>query len=532
MGFKGEQPANSTAHRRFRSSAGYSSHYYTPAYAIVSPTTSETYGPAYGFNLVYTGSFSADVERFSHGFVRVLLGLNPLHLSIPVGPSETFNAPEVVAVYSDAGVGGMSRTYHDLFRHHLSRGNYTLETRPPLLNSWEGFFFDFNDTSLEHLAATTAGLGISLFVLDDGWFGTNYPRNNDSEGLGDWTPNPAKFPGGFEQFVNTADANIVNFTDNNLIFGIWVEPEMVDPKSDLYNAHPEWAMHAGSHTRTLTRNQLVLNLALPEVQDYIINAISGVIESAAIRYIKWDNNRGMNEMASPATDYEYMLGLYHIMDTLTSKYPQVLFEGCASGGGRFDAGILYYWPQSWTSDNTDAVDRLPIQFGTSVFFPPSAMGCHVSAVPNGSTGRNTTIRFRAHVAMMCGSFGFELNPAILSDSDLAAIPDIIAEAEKINPLVITGAFYRLALPEQSNWPAVQFVANDNSSSVVIAYQIRNSIKPVPPPLRMQGLEPSAQYSLQSAEFNGTYSGNTLMSSGVNLHFSGDADSQVVWLYKQ
>jgi len=515
----------------FRSTEGYSSHVHNPFFALHSPTATETSGEVWGFNLVYTGSFAATTERFSHGFVRVLLGLNPLHASIPVQPGETFTSPEAVAIYSSEGLGGMSRSFHNLYRNHLSRSNHTFETRPVLLNSWEGLGFSINQTSLDNLAQETADLGIKLFVNDDGWFGKSpFARINDTAGLGDWTPNPDHFPNGLGPYVATADSFTVANISEKLSFGIWIEPEMVNPNSTLYTEHPDWVMHAGNHVRTLTRNQLVLNLGLPEVQDYIITAISNVINSANIQYIKWDNNRGIHEMATPAADHEYILGMYRVMDNLTGSYPEILWEGCASGGGRFDAGILHYYPQSWTSDNTDAANRLTIQLGTSLAYPPSAMACHVSAVPNGLTSRNISIEYRAHVALMCGSFGFELNPTELSQEERSAIPSILSDWEKINPIVISGSFYRIAWPGDTNWPAVQFVSQNGTQAVVFAFQQMAMVKPAAPPLRMQGLDASAKYS--SNIFNGTYSGATLMNGGLNLDWNiADYQSMLIWLYK-
>jgi len=283
---------------------------------------------------------------------------------------------------------------------------------------------------------------------------------------------------------------------------------------------------------SLTRHQLVLNVGLPEVQDFIINFVSNLIDTINIQYIKWDNNRGIHEMPYPAADHQYILGLYRVIDTLTTKYPDVLWEGCASGGGRFDAGLLHYWPQSWTSDNTDGSNRLTIQMGTSLAYPPSAMGCHVSAVPNGLTHRNISIEYRAHVALMCGSFGFELNPSELSAEESAAIPSIMNLADRINPIVISGDFYRLALPDHHyNWPAVQFVAKNGSGSVVLAFQQQAMIKPVNPPLKLQGLDPEARY--YNDLDNVTYSGKTYMNSGINIQFdTADYQSKVVWLQKQ
>ncbi|KAI1204605.1 glycoside hydrolase family 36 protein [Annulohypoxylon truncatum] len=517
----------------FRSSAGYSSHFHNPFVALSPPTTTESLGSATGYSLVYTGSFSADVERWSTGWVRVLLGLNPLHLSWPVAPGETFTSPEVVSVYSEQGLGGMSRSFHSLYKNHLSRSNHTFETRPPLLNSWEGLGFDFNQSSMVKLAEEAAGLGCTLFVNDDGWFGTDYPRNNDSLGLGDWTPNPAKFPDGLGPYVEQVDNITVSNSSEHMQFGLWVEPEMVSPDSDLYKAHPDWAMHAGTHNRTLQRNQLVLNLGLPEVQDYIITIIEGILDSAPIRYIKWDNNRGMHEMPSPSANHAYMLGLYHVIDNLTTAHPEILWEGCASGGARFDPGLLHYWPQTWTSDDTDGLERLYIQFGTSYPYPPSAMGCHVSAVPNGQTGRTTPLAFRAAVASMCGSFGLELDPSKLDQEELDAIPTLIATQQKINPIVINGDFYRLALPDQSNWPAAMFVSPELDSAVLFAFQVRSALKPLPPPLKLQGLDSGAKYKVSNGTWEQSWSGSTLMNTGLSLTWpQADYESIILTFDKQ
>lgn len=287
-------------------------------------------------------------------------------------------------------------------------------------------------------------------------------------------------------------------------------------------------LSAGPYPETLTRDQLVLNVALPAVQEFIITSISTILRSTAISYIKWDNNRGMHELPSPSTDHAYMLGLYRVFANLTSTFPDVLWEGCASGGGRFDPGVLAYFPQIWTSDNTDALERLYIQFGTSLVYPPGAMGAHLSAVPNGQTQRTIPVAFRAHVAMMGGSFGLELNPVVpaISAEDKAALPGLIALAERVNPLVVTGDLWRLNLPEESNWPAALFVSQDGGSAVLFWFQVRSTWNVARPYLRLQGLEPSARYSVAG---NLTYSGATLMSVGLQWDFQGEYDSTVVFI---
>ncbi|KAI1269425.1 glycoside hydrolase family 36 protein [Xylariaceae sp. FL1019] len=514
----------------FRSTAGYSSHFHNPFLALADPATTESRGPATGYSLVYSGSFAANVERWSTGWVRVLLGLNPLHLSWPIKPGDTFSSPEAVSVYSEDGFTGMSQSLHSLYKNHLSRANQTFETRPPLLNSWEGLGFDFNQTSMVHLAQEAADLGCSLFVNDDGWFGTDYPRDNDTLGLGDWVPQEKKFPNGLGPYVDDVNDITVANSSEKMKFGLWFEPEMVNPESDLYSEHPDWVLHSGSHNRTLQRDQLVLNLGLTEVQDYIINTVEKVLDSANIEYIKWDNNRGQHELPSPSANYAYFLGLYRVIDNLTTAHPEILWEGCASGGGRFDPGLLHYWPQSWTSDDTDGLERLYIQFGTSYAYPPSAMGCHVSAVPNGQVGRTTPLAFRSAVASMCGSYGLELDPAKESQEDLDVIPGLIAVQQDINPLVVNGDFYRLVLPDQSNWPAAMFMLPDASSGVLFAFQVRSMLKPLPPPIKLRGLDPSAKYTVGNSTVNTTWSGSTLMNVGLSVNWPrSDYESTILRL---
>ncbi|KAJ5120803.1 uncharacterized protein N7515_010191 [Penicillium bovifimosum] len=513
----------------FGSATGYSSALHNPFLALVDSTTTESHGEAWGFSLVYTGSFSVDVEKGSQGFTRALLGFNPSQLSWTLPPGETLTSPECVSVYSQDGIGGMSRALHRLYRNHLTKSKFAKSDRPPLLNSWEGLGFNLNESNIYNLAKESAEIGAKLFVLDDGWFGKEYPRTSDTEGLGDWVPNPDRFPDGLEPFVKKiTDLKVANSSEK-LRFGIWVEPEMVNPKSTLYDEHPDWALHAGSYPRTEVRNQLVLNLALPEVQDYIIKAVSDILESADITYVKWDNNRGMHEVTSPATHHAYMLGMYRVFDTLTSKFPDVLWEGCASGGGRFDPGVLQYFPQIWTSDDTDAVQRISIQMGTSLAYPASAMGAHLSAVPNQQTGRTVPVSFRGHVAMMGGGFGLELDPAEMPEDDKAALPGLIALAEKVSPLVLNGDMWRLNLPEESNWPAVLFISEDGQQAALFVYHVVPNINFAYPRIRLQGLDAQASYKVDG---DAVYTGATLMNLGLQFPLEGEFASQVVMLEKQ
>ncbi|PFH62908.1 hypothetical protein XA68_11227 [Ophiocordyceps unilateralis] len=515
----------------FGSTTGYSSHLHNPFVALVDSTTTESHGEAWGFSLVYTGSFAAEVEKGSQGLTRVVMGFNPSQLSWPLGPGETLVAPEVVAVFSDAGIGGMSRKFHGLYRKHLMKSKYATQPRPVLLNSWEGLHFDYDAARIQKLAEQSASLGVKLFVLDDGWFGVRHPRVDEDAGLGDWEANPQRFPDGLEPLIDniTSLRSGPSPSASKLKFGLWFEPEMVNPNSTLYEKHPDWALHAGPYPRTERRHQLVLNLALPEVQDFIIDSVSRVLGGSRIEYVKWDNNRGIHEMPSASTAHAYMLGMYRVMEKLTERFPDILWEGCASGGGRFDAGILQYFPQVWTSDDTDALERLHIQFGTSLAYPPSAMGAHVSAVPNGLTGRTTPVEFRAHVAMMGGSFGLELNPEEMPAEERAKVPDLIKLAERVNPTVVGGNLWRLRLPGESNWPAALFVSEDGQQAVLFYFQLRAAVNQAWPVLRLQGLDAKARYLLDG---NQTVSGATLMNKGVSYRFAGDFGSRVVILKRQ
>ncbi|KAL4804942.1 Melibiase-domain-containing protein [Aspergillus unguis] len=514
----------------FGSSTGYSSHLHNPFLALVHPSTTEKQGEAWGFNLVYTGSFSAQVEKGSQGLTRALIGMNPEQLSWNLGPGETLTSPEAVSVYSKDGIGGMSRKYHRLYRKHLIKSKFATSDRPPLLNSWEGLYFDYNQSSMYTLAEESAALGIKLFVMDDGWFGDKYPRNSDNAGLGDWTPNPEKFPNGLDPLVNNVTDLKANTTNETpLRFGIWVEPEMVNPNSSLYREHPDWVLHAGPYPRTERRNQLVLNLALPEVQDFIIDFMTDLLNSADISYIKWDNNRGIHEAPSPSTDHEYMLGIYRVFDTLTTRFPDVLWEGCASGGGRFDAGVLQYFPQIWTSDDTDGVERVTIQFGTSLAYPPSAMGAHLSAVPNAQTGRTVPVSLRAHVAMMGGSFGLELNPAEMETSEKNQVHGLLELAEKVNPLVLNGDFYRLRLPEETQWPAALFVSEDRSQAALFYFQLSPNVNHAVPWVKLEGLDADKEYMVEG---EGVFTGETLMNHGLQFMFETEYGSKVVFLERQ
>lgn len=471
-----------------------------------------------------------EVEKSPQGLTRILAGINAAQLSWPLGPGEFFTSPECISIFSNSGIGDMSRKFHRLYRQNLIASKFVNEPRPALLNSWEGLYFYFDESTIFKLAQESADVGVKLFVLDDGWFGgEKYPRVDDRAGLGDWAANPARFPNGLKSLAEKIKQLEVkqlseSQTSKKLQFGLWFEPEMVNPKSILYEQHPDWVLHAGKYPRTEARQQLVLNLALPEVQEFVITSVSNILQTVPITYVKWDHNRGIHECPTP-NHHAYILGMYYVFRDLTSRFPGILWEGCASGGGRFDPGVLQYFPQVWTSDNTDALDRLQIQFGTSLVYPASTMGAHISAIPNEITGRLIPIEFRAHVAMMGGSFGLELNPEAIPASDKAKLPGLIALAEKINPIVIQGDMWRLSLPGQSNHPSVLFISEDGSRLVLFIFQVRATSVRSFPTIRLQGLDPSATYSVDGQK----YSGATLLSGGVQYKFGGDYQSKVVFI---
>jgi alpha-galactosidase len=366
-------------------------------------------------------------------------------------------------------------------------------------------------------------------VMDDAWFGIKYPRNSDSAGLGDWQVNEDKLKGSLDHLVQRINS-LKGTTGESMGFGLWVEPEHCNPTSEIFEAHPEWTLHTKVndkvYTRIQQRFQHVLNLGLVEVQDHLIKVIGDVIASTNIVYVKWDSNKAMDQMPTPSTAHGYMLGLYRVLDNLTSRFPDILWEGCASGGGRFDPGLLHYFPGSWTSDNTDPADRLYIQSGISLVYPPSSMSGHIASIPSQHSHRNTPLEFRAHVSMMCGSFGLELDPDQLTDDEKAQVKGWIVMSERISPLIVRGDLYRLATPDKSNWPAFMYMSRDGSEIVLLAYQLLNRVNNAVPAVRLQGLEQKSKYVIEGGE---TYTGDTLMNVGLKFPWKGDHDSRILFL---
>jgi alpha-galactosidase len=499
---------------------GASSHQHNPFIALVSPGANEDSGEVFAMNLVYSGNFIAQAEVDRLGCTRLAIGINPFEFSWLLEPGESFQSPEAVMVHSSAGLGGMSSAFHDLYRSRLCRGKYRDRERPILVNNWEATYFDFDADKILALADEAKALGIELCVLDDGWFGK---RDNDRSSLGDWKVDERKLPLGLADLA-------AGVNEKGLAFGLWFEPEMISPDSELYRAHPDWCLHVPSRSRSEGRHQLVLDMGRSDTRRYVVEAVSSILASAPIAYVKWDMNRHMTEVGSSALPPErqkesyhrYILGIYEAMDAITRAFPDVLFESCSGGGGRFDPGILAYMPQTWTSDNTDSVSRLKIQYGTSLVYPPVTMGCHVTAVPNHQVNRTTSLGFRGDVAM-AGNLGYELDLGKLSDSDRMEVARQVAFYKEIRKLVQFGDFFRILSPFEGDDTAWSFVAKDKSEAWAIYYRPFAEPNPPLPLLRFKGLDPEAAYSLQGKDK--AYGGDELMRAGIRVSLDqGDSRS--------
>ena len=494
------------------SKRGCTSHENNNFVALCSPDCTEKNGEAYGFAFVYSGNFAVTAEVSSMEQTRLLVGINPYDFSWHLEPGEQFQTPEVIMTFSANGLAKMSNTFHDFMRTNLIRGKWRDIRRPILINNWEATYFDFDTDKLIAIAKEASEAGIEMLVMDDGWFGH---RNDDRSSLGDWEVNENKIKGGLKHLVEEVNKL-------GLKFGIWFEPEMISPDSELYKAHPDWCLHIDGRKRNTARSQLVLDFSREDVRDCIYGKMKAILQSANIEYVKWDMNRQMTEVGNELLPSErqqelwhrYILGVYDMQERLITDFPDLLLENCAGGGARFDAGMLYYSPQIWTSDNTDAIERLRIQQGTSLCYPCSCFGAHVSDSPNHCCGRTTPFKTRGHVAMV-GTFGYELDPTKLSSDDKAAIREQIAEFNKYNPLVRTGDFFRLGDPFNSRrFDAWQFVAKDKSETVLQYVQIMNEATKPAQRIRLMGLDPEAVYRLEEngLEFSGAF----LMNSGFDV----------------
>ena len=499
-------------HFTIQSRRGASGHENNPFLALVKPETTEFSGEVYAMTHVYSGSFSASADVGMDLSPTLMMGFCPDVFSWQLNPGETFQGPEALLMYTRDGLNGLSAISHPFIRRHICRGYWRDRPRPVLINNWEATYFDFNADKLYDIAKKGAEIGCELFVIDDGWFGK---RNTDNCSLGDWVVNEEKIEGGLKKLAERIESL-------GMMCGLWFEPEMVSPDSDLYHAHPDWCLHVEGRERTQARQQLILDLSRREVQDYIIESISAVLRSAPISYVKWDMNRNMTEGFSCTlpprqkmeTQHRYMLGLYRVLGEITSRFPKVLFESCSGGGGRFDCGILSYMPQTWTSDDTDAAERIKIQYGTSLLYPCSSMGAHVSAVPNHQTSRSTPFLTRCHVAMG-GNFGFELDLNKLSEEDLKCAKEAVSMVKEMRTTMQQGTYARLSNPMAMGGSAAwQF--EDQEKLIVCIYHHQAAANQPPQAIRLTGLEENAVY--RDEEHHLTCSGAALMGMGLPLPY--------------
>jgi alpha-galactosidase len=485
-----------TGRQAVSSSRGSGGHQVNPFIALVRPTTTEEAGDAFGFSLIYSGNLVAEVEVDPHDTARVRLGIAPETFAWTLPPGAAFDTPEAVLAWSGAGLGALSDTYHRLYRERLARGRWRDRPRPVVLNNWEGTYFDFDEERILAIAAAGRDLGVELFVLDDGWFGQ---RDNDDSSLGDWFVDRRKLPDGIDGLARKVEALGIRF-------GLWIEPEMISQRSRLFEEHPDWAIGIPGRHRTESRSQYVLDMSRPEVVDHLFEVLSDVLRDAAVSYVKWDYNRFITEPFSDALPpdrqgeffHRYILGLYGLYGRLTTAFPDILFESCASGGGRFDPGLLAYAPQAWTSDDTDAIERLKIQWGTSLAYPISSMAAHVSAVPNHQVGRVASLATRAAVAFF-GVFGYELDATALSTADRVEVGEQIAFYLRHRDVLQFGRFVRLRSPfeDDGNETAWMSVAPDARRAVVGYYQVLARPVQGPERLRLRGLDPAARYRVSA-----------------------------------
>ena len=488
---------------------GTSSHQYNPMMILADEKTTDQYGNCYAMSFVYSGNFKGETLKDQFGQTRALMGLQDEMFSYPLAEGETFYTPEVLLTFSGNGMNLLSQNLHRCIRQHICRGKYKESVRPVLVNSWEASYFDFDGDTLYELAKEAKHAGIDMLVLDDGWFGK---RDDDNSGLGDWFVNEKKLGG-------TLGDLIKKINDLGVKFGIWVEPEMISEDSDLYREHPDWALTIPGRNPVHARNQLVLDFSRKEVVDHIFDQICKVLDQGNIEYVKWDMNRSLMDVFSRGTEdqgrvmYDYVLGLYDFLERIVTRYPDLLIEGCSGGGGRFDAGMMYYTPQIWCSDNTDALDRLQIQYGTSFGYPVSAVGSHVSAVPNHQTGRITSLHTRGVVAM-AGTFGYELNLGKLSEEEKQEIRLQVEEYRKFAPLIQTGLYYRLSDPAREEYAAWAFVSEDQKEVLlnVVLQEIHGNM--TVNYVKLQGLKCSAIY--RDTETGKSYNGAALMEAGIPM----------------
>lgn len=499
----------STGTTMIESKRGTSSANQNPFVIVKRPDTNEFFGEAIGFSFVYSGNFLAMAEGNNHDRLRVLMGINPERFTWVLDKEQKFVTPEVVIAFSDSGLNRLSQTYHRLYNNNLVRGKWKNQPRPILNNNWEATFMDFTEEKILKIAGKAKEAGCELFVLDDGWFGT---RDDDYSGLGDWVENPKKLPQGMAGLARKVNAMGIKF-------GFWIEPEMVNPDSNLYRRHPDWVLSVPKRKSSLGRHQLVLDFSRDEVIDAIYDMLFKVIDGAPISYIKWDMNRPLTEVFSLSKGAEeqgtvyhkYVLGVYKLYERLIKAFPDILFESCSSGGNRFDAGMLYYAPQAWCSDNTDCIDRIKIQYGTSYGYPIVSMGSHVSAVPNQQTGRSASIATRGNVAYF-GTFGYELDLNEISEAEFEEVKEQIKFMKKYRKLIQFGDFYRLKSPFESDQSSWMVVSEDRKEAIVGFYCLKSRVNSLPGFIRLSGLNPEMVYTMEGKE----YYGDELMNMGITV----------------
>lgn len=508
---------------------GESSHQEHPFIALVGENTSQTTGDVYGFNFVYSGNFIAQVEKNQFDSLRIVMGIHPDNFRFKLGPKESFVCPEVVMVYSNEGLGHMTRTYHDLYRKHLIRSPYVDKPRPILINNWEATYFDFDDEKLIDIAKDAKECGIEMLVMDDGWFGR---RNDDNSSLGDWKVNENKLKGGLKKLVDRVN-------DIGLKFGIWFEPEMISPDSDLYRKHPDWAICIPGREACRSRNQYVLDLTREEVRKYVYEAVASILRSANIQYVKWDMNRQLTDIGSAEIDsdrqgelmHRYVLAVYELQERLINEFPDLLLENCSGGGARFDPGMLYYSPQIWCSDDTDAIERLLIQEGTALIYPLSSMGAHVSVCPNHTVGRVTPFETRGNVAL-AGTFGYELDITKLSAPEKTMVNEQVKMYHRYSGLVRNGDYYRIASYSSGGQiDCYMVVSKDKSEAIITFVQVlnqpnRHSIK-----IKIDGLDDNKKYQIEG--YDKAYYGSTLKHAGLLIERPfGDFESKIIHLVEE
>ncbi len=487
---------------------GSSSHQQNPFVILCDREATEDYGKCYGFSLMYSGNFLTEAELDQYDQLRLVMGIHPKQFVYEIGPGEVFEAPEVVMAFTEHGFTGLTHLYHDFYRTNLCRSKFVSEVqRPVLINSWEAAFMDFDDVKLVEIAKAAKNMGVDMLVMDDGWFGK---RDDDNSSLGDWVVNEDKIKGGLHKLVERINSL-------GMKFGIWFEPEMVSENSDLYRAHPEWAMQIPGRHAVRSRNQIALDMSRRDVQEYLIKSINDILDDANIYYMKWDINRSLADIWSNVLSAEkqgevyhrYILGLYHVMDEIILTHPDILFEGCSGGGGRYDPAMLHYYPQYWVSDNNHPIDRLKLHYGTSFVYPVSTMGAHIS-----DSGKFVPLQTKAVVAM-CGTFGYELDATHLSEKEQEICRKQSNLFRKYYPIIFNGDYYRLTNPfEAGNLTAWQHVTKDKKESLLSVVVTNLTCNGPQEYVRAKGLVPNAMYRINDGEQ--VLSGAALMHAGLPI----------------